>query len=82
MNYRVVWTIDLDAGTPREAAERALEIQRDPTSIALVFEVIRKGLHVEIDLGEHVSTCGKCGDEYPDPDGDADCPKCHDGRRP
>lgn len=37
--YLVVWKIDLDADTPTEAAKKALEIQRDPDSIALVFEV-------------------------------------------
>jgi hypothetical protein len=37
--YRVRWDINIDAETPREAAERALEIQRDPESIALVFGV-------------------------------------------
>lgn len=37
--YRVTWIIDIDADTPREAALRALEIQRDPNSIAQVFEV-------------------------------------------
>lgn len=40
MNYRVTWTIDIDyVDTPREAAEEALRIQRDPESIATVFEV-------------------------------------------
>ena len=40
--YRVTWTIDIeddDVNTRVEAAERALKIQRDPDSIALVFEV-------------------------------------------
>lgn len=38
--YRLTWVIELSADSPREAAERALEIQRDPTSIATVFDVV------------------------------------------
>ncbi len=37
--YRVEWSIEIDADTPREAAEMALDIQRDPFSTATVFEV-------------------------------------------
>ena len=37
--YRVTWTIDIDAEDHTEAAEKALEIHRDPESIATVFEV-------------------------------------------
>jgi hypothetical protein len=37
--YRVVWEIDIDADTPREAAEKALAIQRDPGSDATYFDV-------------------------------------------
>jgi hypothetical protein len=39
MEYRVKWEIDVDARSPREAAHKALKIQRDPESIATVFEV-------------------------------------------
>ncbi len=38
-HYCISWTIDLEAETPEEAAEKALKIQRDPESIATVFEV-------------------------------------------
>lgn len=39
--YAITWTIDeIDADSPREAAEKAREIQLDPTSIATVFVVI------------------------------------------
>jgi len=38
-SYRVVWTIDIEADTPRQAAEKALEIQRDSDSMATCFEV-------------------------------------------
>jgi hypothetical protein len=48
---RVKWEIDIDAATPQEAAQKALEIQRDPDSIATVFEV--DGVHV--DLGEPIT---------------------------
>jgi len=37
--YRVTWTIDIDADTPREAAQMALDIQRDPDSCATCFEI-------------------------------------------
>lgn len=39
-NYRVLWEIELEAETPLAAAQEALEIHRDPDSIALVFRVI------------------------------------------
>jgi hypothetical protein len=37
--YRVVWEIDLYAVSPQAAAEKALQIQRDPESTATVFGV-------------------------------------------
>lgn len=37
--YRVAWTIDVEADDPVSAARKALEIQRDPESIATCFEV-------------------------------------------
>ena len=37
--YRVTWAIDIDAASPREAAQLAWDIQRDPDSIATSFEV-------------------------------------------
>ena len=39
MKYYVLWEIELEANNPHEAAQKALEIQRDSSSIALVFEV-------------------------------------------
>jgi len=47
---RVTWEIDIEADTPEEAAERALEIQRNQYSTATVFTVIDKGKKHEIDL--------------------------------
>jgi len=37
--FRVIWEIDIDAETPRAAAEEALKIQRDRQSTATVFKV-------------------------------------------
>ena len=38
--YRVSWESDIDADSPRGAAEKARAIQRDPESLATVFDVI------------------------------------------
>jgi hypothetical protein len=37
--YLVRWEITLEADTPEEAAQKALDIQRAPDSIATVFKV-------------------------------------------
>ena len=55
MKYRVQWKIDIDrdqAATPAEAAEAALEMQRDPGTIAGVYHVrdTETGETWEIDL--------------------------------
>ena len=34
MEYRVTWIIDLDAESFEDAAQKAVEIQRDPDSLA------------------------------------------------
>jgi hypothetical protein len=39
MNYRVTWTIDVDEESFEDAAKRALEIHRNPESIATHFIV-------------------------------------------
>lgn len=53
MEYKVTWTIDLDADSPREAAKEALAIQRDVFLDAVYFEVTDPdGKTVGIDLGE------------------------------
>lgn len=53
-HYRVYWSIDIDAESPKEAAEEALKIQRDPDSIATWFRVTNQatGEQVELDLLE------------------------------
>lgn len=43
--YRVTWSIDVNATSKEEAAKLALQIQRDPTSIATVFDVMEDGAH-------------------------------------
>ena len=37
--YLVKWEIDIDAESSEEAAQEALRIQRDPRSVATVFQV-------------------------------------------
>ena len=37
--YLVTWKLNIDAESPRQAAEKALEIQRDPDSTATFFKV-------------------------------------------
>lgn len=52
-NYLVEWYIDVEAESPQEAAEKALEIQRDPDSIATVFTVSDgDSSTVNVDLSE------------------------------
>ena len=51
MQYRVFWEIDLDAESIEDAARQALEIQRDPESIATCFIVTdENGSHRDVDL--------------------------------
>ena len=55
MLYLVTWEINVDAKSPRAAAEKALAIQRDTDSIATVFVVIGPELDdapVTVDLDE------------------------------
>jgi hypothetical protein len=49
--YIVKWTIEIDAETPVEAAWKALDIHRDPDSLATAFDVCDKeGNHTWVDL--------------------------------
>jgi len=52
--YRVTWIIDIDATSPRRAAEAALEIQRDVFSEATYFTVkdVDAGTEMDVDLEE------------------------------
>ena len=53
--YEIVWRIELDADSSREAAEKALAIQRDVFSSAVCFEVTPTGTNQtdRIDLEEN-----------------------------
>lgn len=51
---RCCWEIDVDARTPRAAARKALAIQRDPQSIATVFDVQYRGKMVRVDLSDGI----------------------------
>jgi hypothetical protein len=71
--YTVQWLIELDADSPREAAIKALEIQRDPNSTATHFTVIdEEGDLIEIDDTEYEDCCANCEAGLP-PDHDH-CP--------
>lgn len=51
MEYLVEWVINVEANSPREAARKALDIQRDPTSTATVFSVTAEnGATAQVDL--------------------------------
>lgn len=52
--YTVLHEIQIEAMSPGDAAQRALEIHRDPESIATVFTVINEdeGQPISIDLEE------------------------------
>jgi hypothetical protein len=63
-DYHVNWEIELSADSPREAAAKALAIQRDPDSIATVFEVRDESGHTEridLDQSDDDETCTACG---------------------
>lgn len=50
---RVIWTIDVEADSPREAAIAARELQRDNASIAHLFVVVdENGERVVVDFDE------------------------------
>ena len=51
--YKVVWQIELDAESAEEAAFKALMINRDVDSIAVVYEVTDEdGVTTVVDLDE------------------------------
>jgi len=53
MLYRVVWEIDIDAESFEEAARKALDIQRDPESIATCFVITDEiGNRSDVDLSD------------------------------
>ena len=48
-SFRVSWEIDVDAKSPRAAAQEALRIQRDPESTATVFSVRETKSEIPLD---------------------------------
>ena len=57
--YKVEWRIDINAESPEEAAFKALMINRDSDSIAVVYEVTDKfGVTTFVDL-DHSDTLRK-----------------------
>lgn len=64
--YHVTWEIDIDADSPREAAEKALAIQRDPYSTATVFTIagINGEPNIDIDVEAPLGECPTCGAAY------------------
>ncbi len=51
--YRVVYVIDINARNPRQAAERAQEIMKDPASLRPVLEIIdASGRQTRVDLSD------------------------------
>lgn len=48
--YHVEWEIDIVARGPKDAARRALKVQRDPQGAATVFKVATDRGYIEIDL--------------------------------
>jgi hypothetical protein len=74
-SYRIVWEIEIDADTPKEAAEAALAVQRRTGSHAIVFDVTDEaGKQVRVDLldydveegpGDGLQ-CSECNSDLPD----------------
>ena len=51
--YRVAYVIDLNATNPRQAAERAYEIMKDPASWPPVLDIIdSSGRQTRVDLSD------------------------------
>ena len=79
---RVRWEIDVDAQSAREAARKALDIQRDPASTAVVFTVAIKRREIEVDLWDDTKHCIKCHRTITNPvlaaDQSEKCARCAD----
>jgi len=55
MIFKVTWEIEVDAESPKQAAEWALTAQTDPDSLARVFDVESPdGTKTQIDLLEAI----------------------------
>jgi hypothetical protein len=84
-DYHVNWEIELNADSPREAATKALAIQRDPDSIATVFDVTDESGHTEridVDQSDDGTSCAACGREFEEDESIIHAPSgknyCHD----
>lgn len=66
MEYRVTWTVDVDADTPLDAAVKARGMQTRPNTTATVFDVVARehgedaGLPEEIDLSKDYRSPRRC----------------------
>ena len=67
--YSVAWSIDLDADSPRHAAQKGHQYQQGDTT-AVVFEVSDPQPAV---TATAASACGACGHQ---PYGGGGCPNC------
>ena len=69
-NYKVEWEIDIEAGSPEQAAKCALAIQRDTESTATVFKVWMQGpcpsCHCHLVHRKNCSRIKKTGSDYVD----------------
>ena len=66
-NYYVTWSIEIEATSPKVAAEIALKIQRDPESIATVFMVSdQNGTAARIDAAKREKSVEEIIDELVD----------------
>lgn len=79
-NYHVCWEIDITAGSPVEAAQKALAIVRDPKRRATCFAVGEEDEPLEtIDLAsvEDGDACDRCGVLLDTSDGEGNrCLEC------
>lgn len=50
-SYLVTWVIDIEANSPEEAAQEALDIMRDEESTATIFDVKWEGNTKTIEVG-------------------------------
>tara|TARA_R110000824_G_scaffold106610_3_gene251963 strand:+ start:996 stop:1469 length:474 start_codon:yes stop_codon:yes gene_type:complete len=89
-SFNINWEIEVTATSPKEAAKLALEIQRDPSSEAVNFDVeeLATGEKTEVDLSDETKGsdicygCGKAQKYHTMQDIDEDdfaiyCEKCH-----
>jgi hypothetical protein len=65
--FKVKWEIEIDAKDPGDAARRALEIHRDPSSLATWFDVSAipaddtRYLREDVTMIHHIDACPEGG---------------------